>query len=226
MFLAAGVILLSVVTVLLYTRNKVKQIQKRQQEYKSIIEQALRTFANTIDAKDPYTNGHSYRVATYARELAGRMGMSALEQENIYYIALLHDIGKIGVPDYILNKPGKLNDEELAIIRKHVTIGGEILADFTALEGITEGAKYHHERWDGKGYGEGLSELDIPMVARIIGVADSYDAMSSDRCYRGALEESVIKSELQDCSGSQFDPQVVPHMLAMMEEGMAPLKEE
>lgn len=224
--LAVGVILLSAVTVLLYTRNKVKSIQKRQQEYKSIIEQALRTFANTIDAKDPYTNGHSYRVATYARELASRMGMSDVEQENIYYIALLHDIGKIGVPDYILNKPGKLNEEELAIIRKHVSIGGEILADFTALEGITEGAKYHHERWDGKGYGEGLSELDIPMVARIIGVADSYDAMSSDRCYRKALDESVIKTELQECSGSQFDPRVVPHMLAMMEEGMAPLKEK
>ncbi len=224
--LAIGVILLSATTVLLYARNKMKSIQKRQQEYKSIIEQSLRTFANTIDAKDPYTNGHSYRVATYARELAKRMGMSSLEQENIYYIALLHDIGKIGIPDTILNKPGKLNDEELATIRKHVTIGGEILADFTALEGITEGAKYHHERWDGKGYGEGLSELDIPMVARIIGVADSYDAMSSDRCYRGALEEEVIKSELIHCSGSQFDPDVVPHMLAMMEEGMVPLKEE
>lgn len=221
-----GLILLSAAIVLLYTRNKMKNIQKRQQEYKSIIEQALRTFANTIDAKDPYTNGHSYRVATYARELARRLGLSALEQENIYYIALLHDIGKIGISDSILNKPGKLNDEELATIRKHVSIGGEILADFTALEGITDGAKYHHERWDGKGYGEGLSELDIPMVARIIGVADSYDAMSSDRCYRAALEEEVIKAELVNCSGSQFDPQVVPHMLAMMEEGMAPLKEK
>jgi len=222
----AGIVILSVATALLYSRNKLKRIQKRQQEYKSIIEQALRTFAKTIDAKDPYTNGHSLRVAEYARELARRMGMSEIEQENIYYIALLHDIGKIGIPDQILNKPGKLNDEELETIRRHVIIGGEILEDFTALEGITEGAKYHHERWDGKGYGEGLAQMDIPKVARIIGVADSYDAMSSNRCYRKALEEEVIKSELRDCSGSQFDPEVVPHMLAMMEEGLVPKKEE
>lgn len=181
----SGIVMLSAATVLFYTRNKLKRIQKRQQEYKSII-----------------------------------------EQENIYYIALLHDIGKIGIPDQILNKPGKLNAEELETIRKHVIIGGEILEDFTALEGITEGAKYHHERWDGKGYGEGLAQMDIPKVARIIGVADSYDAMSSNRCYRKALEEEVIKSELQECSGSQFDPEVVPHMLAMIEEGLVPKKEE
>ena len=221
-----AIILLSVAAALLYTRNKLRSIQKRQQEYKSIIEQALRTFAKTIDAKDPYTNGHSLRVAEYARELARRMGMSEVEQENIYYIALLHDIGKIGIPDHILNKPDKLTEDELETIRKHVTIGGEILEDFTALEGITDGAKYHHERWDGKGYGEGLSQLDIPKVARIIGVADSYDAMSSNRCYRKALDAEVFKSELMNCSGSQFDPEVVPHMLDLMEEGFGPQEEE
>lgn len=219
-------IILSCMTVFWCAKAKIAGIQRRQQEYKSIIEQSLKTFAKAIDAKDAYTNGHSLRVAEYTRELAKRLGMSELEQENIYYIALLHDIGKIGIPDSILNKPGKLTDEELEIIRRHTVIGGEILQDFTALEGINEGAKYHHERWDGKGYSEGLAEMDIPKVARIIGVADSYDAMSSNRCYRKALPEDVIKEELINCSGTQFDPEVVPHMLNMMEEGIVPMKEQ
>ena len=138
----------------------------------------------------------------------------------------MHDIGKIGVPDSILNKPGKLTEEEMDIIRNHVNVGGEILKDFTALNGIADGAKYHHERCDGKGYCMGLSKEEIPRVARIIGVADSYDAMASDRCYRKALSEDVIVDELKKCSGTQFDPEVVPHMLAMIEEGIVPMREE
>ena len=208
--------------VLLITRAKIASIQKRQREYRSIIEQALQTFARTIDAKDNYTNGHSLRVAKYSRELARRMGKDEREQENIYYIALLHDIGKIGIPDSILTKPGKLNDEERGIIQTHPTIGGDILKKFTALDGIADGAKYHHERFDGKGYCEQLSGEDIPPVARIIGVADTYDAMSSDRCYRKALSAEVISKELSDCSGTQLDPEVVQHMLAMISEGLVP----
>ncbi len=205
---------------------KLKRMRKRQQEYRTIIEQALSTFAKMIDAKDTYTNGHSMRVAEYSRELAKRMGMTLEEQENIYYMALLHDIGKIGVPDYILNKPGKLTEEEMQIIRRHVITGGEILKDFTALDGIAEGAKYHHERYDGKGYSEGISGQDIPKVARIIGVADSYDAMSSDRCYRKALTSKQIEAEFKEHSGMQFDPQVVLHMLAMIEEGIVPFRQK
>ncbi len=212
--------------VLLIVNIRVRRIRRRQQEYKSIVEQSLKTFAKTIDAKDRYTNGHSTRVAAYSRELAKRMGMTEGEQERIYYIALMHDIGKIGVPDSILNKPGKLTDEEMKVIQSHVKVGGDILKDFTALEGIADGAMYHHERFDGKGYCMGLSEEDIPKVARIIGVADSYDAMSSDRCYRKALPEEVIIEELEKHSGSQFDPMVVPHMLAMIEENFAPIREE
>lgn len=212
--------------VLLIVYGHMRRIHRRQQEYKKIVEQSLRTFAKTIDAKDPYTNGHSTRVAAYSRELAKRLGMSADEQERVYYIALMHDIGKIGVPDSILNKPGKLTDEEMKIIQNHVNVGGDILKDFTALNGIGDGAKYHHERCDGKGYCEGLTKEQIPMVARIIGVADSYDAMASDRCYRKALPEEVIVDELKQCSGTQFDPDVVPHMLAMIEEKIAPIKEE
>ncbi len=205
---------------------RMRRIHRRQQEYKEIVNQSLSTFAKTIDAKDPYTNGHSARVASYSRELAKRMGMSKDEQERIYYIALMHDIGKIGVPDSILNKPGKLTEEEMDIIRSHVNVGGEILKDFTALDGISDGAKYHHERYDGKGYCMGIAKDDIPKVARIIGVADSYDAMASDRCYRKALPEEVIIDELKQCSGTQFDPEVVPHMLAMIEEKIVPMREE
>jgi len=217
--LVAGIVLITV-------NVRVRRIHRRQQEYKAILDQSLRTFAKTIDAKDKYTNGHSARVAAYSEELAKRMGMSKDEQERIYYIALMHDIGKIGVPDSILNKPGKLTEEEMDVIRSHVKMGGEILKDFTALNGISDGAKYHHERYDGKGYCMGLSKEEIPRVARIIGVADSYDAMASDRCYRKALPEDVIIEELKQCSGTQFDPEVVPHMLAMIEEKIVPMKEE
>lgn len=211
--------------VWLIAELRMRRIHRRQQEYKSIVDQSLITFAKTIDAKDKYTKGHSTRVAAYSRELAKRLGMSETEQERIYYIALMHDIGKIGVPDSILNKPGKLTEEEMDIIRSHVNVGGEILKDFTALDGISDGARYHHERCDGKGYCMGLTKDEIPRVARIIGVADSYDAMASDRCYRKALQKDVIIDELKQCSGTQFDPEVVPHMLAMIEEGIVPMKE-
>ncbi len=221
----AGVALVAEI-VLIIANARVRRIHRRQQEYREIVNQSLRTFAKTIDAKDPYTNGHSTRVAAYSRELAKRLGMNKDEQERIYYIALMHDIGKIGVPDSILNKPGKLTDEEMDIIRSHVNVGGDILKDFTALNGISDGARYHHERCDGKGYCMGLTKEQIPLVARIIGVADSYDAMASDRCYRKALPEDVIVDELKQCSGTQFDPEVVPHMLAMIEEKIVPIKEE
>ncbi len=220
------VILICTGIVWVYAKMKMKALHRRQQEYKDIVEQSLRTFAKTIDAKDSYTQGHSIRVAEYSRELAKRMGMSEEEQERIYYIALMHDIGKIGVPDYILNKPGRLTDEEMETIRKHVDIGGDILKDFTALDGIAQGAKFHHERYDGKGYTEGLAGEEIPQVARIIGVADSYDAMASDRCYRKALSNDIIVDELNKYKGTQFDPEVVSHMLAMIEEGAVPMKEE
>ncbi len=212
--------------VMIAERAKVRSAEKRQREYRKIVEQSLQTFARAIDAKDKYTNGHSLRVAEYSVELARRMGLSKREQENIYYIALLHDIGKIGIPDSILNKPGKLTDEERAMIQNHPLIGGEILKDFTAIEGIADGAKYHHERIDGNGYNEHRKGSEIPLIARIIGVADTYDAMSSTRCYRSALTEDYIVEELKRVSGTQLDPKIVPHMLDMISEGVAPLAED
>nr|MBQ8253276.1 HD domain-containing protein [Lachnospiraceae bacterium] len=218
--------LLASVVVVMIAGIRMRRIKRRQQEYKNIVDQSLRTFAKIIDAKDHYTQGHSARVAIYSKELARRLSMTPEEQERIYYIALLHDIGKIGVPDNILNKPGKLTPEEMKIIQSHVKVGGEILKDFTAINGIADGASYHHERCDGNGYCMGLSKEQIPLVARIIGVADSYDAMSSDRCYRKALSVDVIVRELTDHSGSQFDENIIPHMLDMIHENFAPVKTE
>lgn len=207
----------------LIARAKIARIRKRQKEYQTIVDQFLRAFARAIDAKDQYTNGHSIRVAYYSRELARRMNMSQEDQERVYYIALMHDIGKIGIPDSILKKADKLTKEEMEVVKTHPKIGGEILKDCTALDGISEGAQYHHERYDGTGYCQGLKGEDIPQIARIIGVADAYDTMANERCYRKALEKDVIISELTKGSGSQFDPNIVPIMLQMMEEGCVPV---
>ncbi|MBQ6695269.1 MAG: HD-GYP domain-containing protein [Lachnospiraceae bacterium] len=209
--------------IIIATALRTWKIRKKQKEFESIVNQSFKMFANLIDAKDPYTLGHSRRVALYSKELAKRMGISQEERDRLYYIALLHDIGKIGITDAILNKKGKLTPEERAEIEKHVTIGGAILKDFTALKGIAEGAKYHHERYDGTGYATGIKGEKIPLFARIIAVADSFDAMSSERCYRPKLEMPVIIEELKNGSGTQFDPKIAALMLEMIEEGVVPI---
>ncbi|MCI5838651.1 MAG: HD domain-containing protein [Christensenellaceae bacterium] len=203
---------------------KSKREGKRKQMYRKIVGQALRTFANTIEAKDSYTNVHSIRVALYSKEITRRMGKSVDDQETVYYIALLHDIGKIAVPDEILNKKGKLTTEEMEIINTHTKKGGDILKDFTALKMISDGARYHHERYDGTGYCEGLKGTEIPLTARIICVADCYDAMSVDRCYRKALPREKILEEFEKGSGTQFDPDIAAIMIQMIKEGVVPIE--
>ncbi|MCM1245160.1 MAG: HD-GYP domain-containing protein [Roseburia sp.] len=203
----------------LYIRSKMKELERKQGVYKSIVNQSLETFAHAIDAKDEDTNGHSVRVAAYSREIAKRMGFNEEKQEQIYYMGMLHDIGKIGIPDSILKKPGKLTEEEMEIIRSHPSIGGEILKDFTAIEGISDGARYHHERYDGNGYNEGLKGEQIPLFARIICVADCYDTMSSKRVYKNNHDKEYILKELRECSGKQFDPKIIPYMIEMIEDG-------
>ncbi len=216
-------VLLSVCAIgglsILIARRKVEVMKKRQEEYQAIIDQSMETFAKIIDVKDPDTSGHSLRVAQYSREIAKKMGMSEEEQKRIYYMAMLHDIGKIGLPDAILHKEGALTDEERRIVQTHPVAGGDILKTFTALEGIEDGARYHHERYDGNGYCGKKKGEEIPLIARIIGVADSFDAMSSDRCYRKALSKEKILDELQKGKGTQFDPEIVEIMLKMLEEG-------
>ncbi len=207
----------------LILRTRLARAEKNDREQRKIINEALVTIASTIDAKDQYTKGHSVRVAEYSKEIARRMNKDQEFQEKIYYIGLLHDIGKIGVPDEVLNKKSRLTDEEFMLIKKHPAIGGDILHDFTSVKGIADGAKYHHERYDGRGYCEGLAGEDIPLVARIIGVADSYDAMQSNRVYRPGLTDEVILSELTKNAGTQFDPAIVPIMCGMIADGFAPI---
>jgi len=218
---AVAILVVELIVVVTYVRTW--QLKKKQEELHRIVHQSFNMFANLIDAKDPYTLGHSRRVALYSKELARRMGISEEDRDRLYYIALLHDIGKIGITDAILNKKGKLTPEERTEIEKHVTIGGDILKDFTALEGIADGAKYHHERYDGKGYATKLKGKKIPLFARIIAVADSFDAMSSERCYRPQLKIPAIIVELKNGCGTQFDPEIAGHMLDMIEEGIVPI---
>lgn len=194
-------------------RRRVRMAQADKERYRNITTKALETIAHTIDAKDRYTNGHSLRVAEYSRIIGARMGIDGEKLENLYYVALLHDIGKIGIPDNILNKPGRLTDEEFSVMRSHTTIGSEILKDFTLIDGISAGAIGHHERFDGKGYPNGVAGKDNPLIARIISVADAYDAMSSDRPYRNHLSRDYIIGELEKGKGSQFDPAIVDIMI-------------
>lgn len=192
--------------------------EERRRKVERMSLQIMRTLAGTIDAKDKYTNGHSTRVAEYAREMAKRMGKSEKEQEDIYYMGLLHDIGKIGIPDEIINKTSRLTDEEYEIIRKHPVIGSDILKNISEIPNIGVGARWHHERYDGKGYPDKLKGEEIPEAARIIGVADAYDAMTSKRSYRDILPQEVVRKAIEKGKGNQFDPCVVDVMLIMIDE--------
>lgn len=227
-WVAVSIASIAVITyiIVMCIHIKTENLKRRQNEYRSIIDQSLRTFAHIIDAKDKYTNGHSLRVAAYSLELAKKLKLSKEDQERIYYIALLHDIGKIGIPEHILNKDGKLTDSELKAVRRHPDIGGRILADFTSIPGISDGAKYHHERYDGNGYNTGLSGNAIPYFARIICVADCYDVMAGGRHYQSSMNPESIKEEIARCSGAQFDPKIADAMLELINEGKAPVEFE
>ena len=180
--------------------------------------QSMYTLAKTIDAKDKYTNGHSMRVAQYSKMLAERMKFSEEQIDEIYNMAMLHDIGKIGVPDAIINKPSKLTDDEYNIIKGHPGIGYDILSEMPEMKHISVGAKWHHERYDGKGYPDGLKGEEIPIQARIIGVADAYDAMTSNRSYRNYLPQNVVREEIEKGRGTQFDPAIAEIMLEIIKE--------
>ncbi|MDE5577703.1 MAG: HD-GYP domain-containing protein [Oscillospiraceae bacterium] len=198
--------------------NTKRFIEQRKRDEKAI-EQTMQTFVNFIEAKDPSTSGHSLRVAEYSKMLAEKLGFYEDECNQIYYIALMHDCGKIYVPDQILTKPGRLTDEEYEIMKKHTVYGADILRDFTAIDGMGSGAISHHERYDGKGYPNGISGEDIPIIGRIICVSDAFDAMNSRRCYRSSLSEEVIISELKNNRGKQFDPDIVDCILSLINSG-------
>ena len=185
---------------------------------KKLLEQMTMAFAHAIDEKDSYTGGHSERVAAYSMLIADRMGMKHSMARKIYQMALLHDIGKIGIDDAILRKPSRLTDEEFEAIKKHTLKGSEILGEITEMPELTTGARWHHERYDGKGYPDGLKGDEIPIEARIICVADSYDAMTSDRSYRKNLSQEKVRSEIAANIGIQFDPLAAKCMLDIIDD--------
>ena len=195
-----------------------EEVENKTSENKMLMVQVVQALAGAIDAKDVYTNGHSGRVAKYSREIAKRYGYSERKQEEIYVTALLHDVGKIGVPDEVINKPSKLTDEEFALIKAHPRLGADILGNIQSMPNLKAGAHYHHERYSGGGYPDGISGKDIPELARIIAVADAYDAMSSNRSYRKALPQETVRAEIEKGKGTQFDPAFADIMLTMIDE--------
>ena len=194
------------------------EVKKNEIKVEKLSLQAMLTLSQTIDAKDKYTKGHSNRVAKYSKKLAMRLGLSEAEQDTVYFMGLLHDIGKIGIPDNIINKPQKLTDEEFAIIKKHPEIGYDILKNIAEIPNIEIGARWHHERMDGKGYPDGLKGNEIPKLVRIISVADAYDAMTSKRSYRDILPQAYIRNELEKGKNKQFDPEVAEAMIQLINE--------
>lgn len=202
-----------------YRRDLQRRLDEKTKEMERITIQAIMTVANTVDAKDDYTKGHSMRVAAYAEIMAQRLGWSEEDIQNIYYVAMLHDVGKIGVPDAVLNKPFRLTDVEFRLIKGHTIMGAEILKDFKMFPNVSVGAKYHHERYDGKGYPEGLKGESIPLIARVIGLVDSYDAMTSNRVYRRRLSDDIVMEELKKGKGTQWDPDLVDIFIELIQEG-------
>ncbi len=217
------VIWISCVLAMVILKLNLRRLLELQKRDEKIIEQTMQTIVNFIEAKDPSTMGHSVRVAQYSRLLAESMGFSEDECKRVYYIALMHDCGKIYIPDNILSKPARLTDEEYETMKKHTVYGAEILRDFTSIDDIGLGALSHHERWDGKGYPNGISGENIPLIARIICVSDAFDAMNSRRCYRSSLSSDVILNELENNKGKQFDPEIVDHLLKLIEYGAVTL---
>ena len=196
-----------------------KELESRRRQTERISLQTIKTISVTVETKNVYTNGHSQRVADYSALIAGALGWDDKRINNLRNAAYMHDVGMIGIPDSIVNKPTRLTEEEYAIIQRHTLIGADILKDITLIEHVAEVAHYHHERYDGTGYPEGLSGEEIPIEARIVAVADSYDAMNSKRIYRNALEKEKIIEELESCSGTQFDPVIAELFVRLIREG-------
>lgn len=190
---------------------------EQQEREQKLLQELIESYAQVVDAKDPYTNGHSSRVAEYAVKIAELAGKSDEECQQIYFTALLHDVGKVGIPDAIINKPGKLTDEEFNIIKQHPEKGNRILSQIDEFSYLSVGAHFHHERYDGKGYPNGLKGKDIPEIARIIACADAYDAMTSRRSYRDPIPQHIVREEFVKGIGTQFDPEFARNMLHLID---------
>ena len=209
----------------------VVQRQLNQQQIKlNMANETVMAIANAVDAKDVRTHQHSMRVAEYSAMIAEEMNIFKWWQKrkglsNLRKAAQLHDIGKIGVPDSVLNKVGRLTDEEYVQMKSHVLRGAEILKDFTLVEHVVDGTRYHHERYDGRGYPDGLKGEEIPIFGRIIGVADAFDAMTSNRVYRNHMDTDYVMTEMARGRGTQFDPDALDAFMRLIEKGVINLEE-
>jgi len=195
-----------------------EKLDEYSQDMRDLFVSTIKSLAAAIDAKDPYTHGHSERVASIATMIAKEMAISAQEVEMINIAALLHDVGKIGIEDHLLRGAMITEDQYNNIIKQHPQLGASIMAPIKQLKKIIPGAKYHHERFDGKGYPDGLSGKDIPLVARIIALADTYDAMTSDRPYQKAMNQKSVIEKIKEWSGSRFDPEIVKAFVSASEK--------
>lgn len=193
--------------------NMATRIEELKTEKQKVCEMAAKTILKALDAKDHYTYGHSMRVTYFSLVVGKQLGLTDQEMYDLQLSALFHDIGKIGTPDEVLNKPSRLTDDEFNIMKQHPSMSYEILKDFEVFEKVARNAKHHHERYDGRGYPDKLKGEEIPLYARIILIADTFDAMTSTRVYRKGLPYDVAFNELIEFSGSQFDPGLVKHFI-------------
>lgn len=216
-YILISFIFLSTITLLKNIVNE-QNIKIESEKNVTLTTDMIKALVKTIDAKDPYTNGHSVRVAEYSKMIAEQEYSDTQKIQNIHNIALLHDIGKIAIPDEIINKPGKLTDEEYNLIKAHTITGAQILSEISSYPDLINGAKYHHERYDGRGYPCGLKGEEIPEIAAIIGVADAYDAMTSNRSYRKMLPQEVVRNEISKGLGTQFHPKWGKIMLRLIDQ--------
>lgn len=216
-YILISFIFLSTITLLKNIVNE-QNIKIESEKNVTLTTDMIKALVKTIDAKDPYTNGHSVRVAEYSKMIAEQEYSDTQKIQNIHNIALLHDIGKIAIPDDIINKPGKLTDEEYNLIKAHTITGAQILSEISSYPDLINGAKYHHERYDGRGYPCGLKGEEIPEIAAIIGVADAYDAMTSNRSYRKMLPQDVVRNEISKGLGTQFHPKWGKIMLQLIDQ--------
>lgn len=218
-FLVACIIIGLKLSIDKHKADELDILKEQQQRDKKLIREIIESFAKVIDMKDSYTQGHSFRVAKYTEMLARELGYDEETVEQYYNIALMHDIGKVSIPDQVLNKPGKLTDEEFDIIKSHTVRGHDVLNSISLMPELVVGAESHHERPDGKGYPAGLKEGEIPRVAQIIAVADTFDAMYSDRPYRKRMNYEKVIDIIRDVSGTQLTEDVVDAFLRLAEKG-------
>jgi putative nucleotidyltransferase with HDIG domain len=201
-------------------------VDKLKYENQLVQENAIKCILKALDCKDHYTYGHSMRVCYFSLVAGRELGLSEAELKELELASLFHDIGKIGTPDVVLNKPTRLNNDEFQIMKQHPENSYNILKEFQGFKKIAEGAKYHHERYDGRGYPEGLKGEDIPLFARIILITDTFDAMTSTRVYRKGMDYEVAFEELEEFSGSQFDGKLVQLFIQGMRKEMSKNEED